>query len=63
MIRIIHLIKLAIFVAVSFAVNQNIPVMIAQDDKFKMTMGSRTGPSFYDVKMMNTHYNCNGNRL
>jgi hypothetical protein len=44
----------------ALAINPNIPVLIAKNDNYKMTMGSGTGPSFYDVKMMNSHYNCNG---
>uniref|UniRef100_A0A914CK08 Metalloendopeptidase n=1 Tax=Acrobeloides nanus TaxID=290746 RepID=A0A914CK08_9BILA len=44
-----------------FFTNGNGPTMVAADPLHQKTMGSREGPSFQDISLVNQHYNCLGN--
>lgn len=43
----------------SFAVDTNVPTVVAKNSLYQNTMGHIL-PTFYDVMMMNTHYQCFG---
>ncbi|KAK0395020.1 hypothetical protein QR680_001069 [Steinernema hermaphroditum] len=42
----------------SFAKDAHNPVLVARNKLHQQTMGSRVAPSFVDVLLMNTHYQC-----
>jgi len=41
-----------------FAIDDKVKVLVAKDPDMQHTMGSRVQPSFDDVKVMNSHYQC-----
>lgn len=41
-----------------FAMNENIPVIIAKDTNAQSSMGQRERAAFSDIKMINSLYNC-----
>ncbi|CAJ0570444.1 unnamed protein product, partial [Mesorhabditis spiculigera] len=41
-----------------FSKQPNVPSVIANDPNFQYTMGSLTGPTFLDVRLLNLHYDC-----